>query len=43
MTQDEKWNNEYQEVVAFIENKRSPSKCDAEDWGAEGSVGASHL
>ena len=34
MTQDELWQNKYQEVVAFIEtNKRKPSKHDDEERG----------
>ena len=34
MTQDEKWQARYNEVVAFIEtNKRNPSKYDAEERG----------
>lgn len=34
MTQDELWQNKYQEVVAFIEtNKRNPSKHDDEERG----------
>lgn len=34
MTQDEKWLNKYQEVVAFIENnKRNPSKHDDKERG----------
>lgn len=35
MTQDEKWNARFHEVVTFIEtNKRNPSKYDAEERGA---------
>ena len=38
MTQDEIWNNKYQEVVAFIEkNKRNPSKYDPEERGRYGN------
>lgn len=34
MTQDEKWNARYNEVVTFVENnKRNPSKYDAEERG----------
>lgn len=34
MTQDEIWNNKYNEVVGFIEaNKRNPSKYDPEERG----------
>ena len=34
MTQDERWNVRYQEVMAFIEaNKRNPSKHDEEERG----------
>ena len=34
MTQDERWQKRYDEVVGFIEtNKRNPSKYDAEERG----------
>ena len=34
MTQDEKWQKKYEDVIGFIEtNKRNPSKCDAEERG----------
>lgn len=34
MTQDERWQKRYEEVVEFIEaNKRNPSKYDAEERG----------
>ena len=34
MTQDERWQNKYQEVVKFIEtNKRNPSKHSDEERG----------
>ena len=34
MTQDEKWQKKYEDVIGFIEtNKRNPSKYDAEERG----------
>ena len=34
MTQDERWQKRYEEIIAFIEtNKRNPSKYDAEERG----------
>ncbi len=34
MTQDEKWQKKYEDVIGYIEtNKRNPSKCDAEERG----------
>ena len=34
MTQEERWQKRYEEIIAFIEtNKRNPSKYDAEERG----------
>lgn len=39
MTQDEKWQTRYEEVVAFIEtNHRNPSKYVAEERNIKGKI-----